>query len=421
MKSSFRYKFNNQLHFFLRVNKASKVIGVRRKVSKGSIKEELNFELVSFTDWQSFDFEKLKQAIKRYRDIEESEGRTPTRDKVFPQNTVQPVTVTEFVLFYIDYHLAYKYGDKHRNYTDAVKWLTEYIEPTIGKYKVEYLKSSEIETLLLEQALLSQGRWAHDKVLTTLSAALNFVIKEKHEYRYLRNQASGIAKIRNRSFETVAIEHFVKILEAAKKANNTDLIFFLMCSFLITTRKANTFALEWKWFDFKNNIVAIPSNKHKNSKTTVYHYPQWLSEELQKRKAKQTLEAEDKGKVPTAFVFPSDKGTKGHRTTFENVWYPLLDSLGLFEAETVVNANTGKPAIKKKYLVKIHNLRKLMADMLDDIDTHPEIISALLGHADANSIRPYLDVRRNAKSKAKEKVFEVVDKAANLDRFTEAA
>jgi integrase len=219
--------------------------------------------------------------------------------------------------------------------------IDKYLLPWFGELSLEQLDLSGVRRC--HTALGSKHPYRANRVLALLSKFFSWVAPSGV------NPCRGIEKFQERKRNRLMTpEEIQTVLGIAPPP--------LLLLALTGMRKSEVLSLRWEWLDFPNKLIQLPDSK--TGGRTVY-----LSDS-----AIELLQGI--GVHPQGWVFPGQRGSKGHLIGLQRMWKKVLRDAGLSDD------------------IRIHDLRHHYASLAARELPLP-LVSALLGHREVRTTMGY--------------------------------
>ncbi|MBT5827362.1 MAG: tyrosine-type recombinase/integrase [Alphaproteobacteria bacterium] len=236
----------------------------------------------------------------------------------------------------------------------------------------------------------NSGRTHANRVIQRISAIYNKAI---YWERLQFNPAKGIKKFkeesRDRFLETNEIPRF---FDALTKEHNQTVKDFVMVALLTGVRKTNILKIKWSDVNLDANIPKLQlhlENKTKPGRNQDIALVEDVIKILRFRKKLQ-----ERSKIKSDYVFHG-KGEGGYYKDPKKGWARILENAKIED-------------------LTIHDIRRTLATYLNQTESNPFIISAILGHQNKNVTETYarssLEAQRDSIGRAWSKIKEYTEK-----------
>lgn len=383
---------------------------------------ERRYTIGSFPDWKTVQARKEAAELKRLVD----RGEYPMRER--HEERAAPL-MGELIDRFLSDHVPRKRNSTRRDYTAL---LEKEVRPAFGRDKVAELRHTDIDKL--HRKITERAPYQANRMVAVMSRMMNFAIKlgwrsdnptmgiernpEDRRERYLSPEELGYVSI---------------ALQEHGDQRSADAIRLLL---LTGARRGEVMAASWDMFDLAAGVWVKPSAHTKQKK--IHRVPLspptvTLLKAIRDRQSAEETQARQEGKpvTPQRFPFPGGK-TGAPLTDLKKSWATIrakatvmiwANDPSSLAGQLVAELRSTMPADKKAQLpaladclvlakaegialppgltdVRIHDLRHSFASMLVSHGHALPVISALLGHTQAQTTARYThlydDVLRSA-------------------------
>ena len=232
-----------------------------------------------------------------------------------------------------------------------------HVKTELGSIEVRELSRKRCRQFFTQ--LESLGYCTHNKVLTVLKSAFNYVIEYEEELAILSNPFQNLKKmpgvVRTRY---LTIDEGKKFLAALDKVNNQNVADIYRLALFTGARISNVRQMKWSEISLSNAIWIIPGNSTKTKRTFEIPLHQIAINVLLRRRGEG---------ICSDFVFHSAVSKYGYITGGDPVWREVLEKAGLYHSN---------PAIRPRP----HDLRRTFATWQLQNGTDISVVSKSLCH-----------------------------------------
>ncbi|MCL1067213.1 tyrosine-type recombinase/integrase [Shewanella olleyana] len=230
------------------------------------------------------------------------------------------VTVNDIFQLYNENELCYRKTIAGRAHALEVAY-RNHVKPLIGSHYVNELSKKFARSFFKD--LEVKGYCAHNKALSGLRAAFNYVIDYEEQLKIQFNPFNRIQKMpsvsRNRY---LTHEEAGRLFKALKEVSNQDVADIYRLALFTGARLSNVKQMEWGDLNLSLGTWLIPSTRTKTSQ----HYEIPLH-----NMAMDIILNRQKTSYETRFVFPAGPKSKyGYITGGDLVWKQAIKAAGLY-------------------------------------------------------------------------------------------
>ncbi|AXQ99183.1 tyrosine-type recombinase/integrase [Pseudoalteromonas piscicida] len=229
------------------------------------------------------------------------------------------LTVNDVFNLYRDNELSARRTIAGRTHALEVSY-NLYLKSIIGKMNIEQLTKKIARTVFFE--LESRGYSVHNRCLTAVKSAFNYVIEFEEDLPVTANPFIGIKKLtevqRNRYLTKSEAKRLLLSLDSEQ---NQDVADIYRVALFTGARLSNVKTMRWYEIDFSSRQWLIPATNTKSSKTYQIPLHQYVIELLERRKLVSSH---------SKFVFASSRSQYGYITGGDPVWKSAITRAGLY-------------------------------------------------------------------------------------------
>jgi len=271
---------------------------------------------------------------------------------------------------------------------------THALEVSYGKHLKDRIGSKPIETFNKKVAralfaeLESLGYSVHNRCLTAIKSAFNYVIEYEDDLSVTVNPFMGIKKLtevqRNRYLTK---DEAKRLLASLEHESNQDVADIYRVALFTGARLSNVKTMRWHEIDFSSGQWLIPATNTKTSK--VYQIPlhSFVINLLKQRRE----QASD-----SPFVFASERSKYGYITGGDPLWKSAIKRAGLYH---------DNPNIRPRP----HDLRRTFATWQIQSGTDISVVSKALCHTSLKHTMIYAQTNLDQVRNSIESAFEFMD------------
>jgi integrase len=220
--------------------------------------------------------------------------------------------------------------------------IDKYLLPWFGELSLEQVDHTGVRRF--HTALGSQHPYRANRVLALLSKFFSFL-------RVRPNPCLGVEKFKERKRDRLMTPEEIQTLLSSELPPPLRLLA------LTGLRKSEVLSLRWEWIDLQRQLIQLPDSKTGGRTVYLSHSVVELLTEL--------------GAQPEGWVFPGQRGSKGHLVGLQRIWKKVLRDSGL------------------PLTLRIHDLRHHFASLAGRELPLPLVMN-LLGHREIRTTMGYV-------------------------------
>ena len=196
----------------------------------------------------------------------------------------------------------------------------KHLKGRIGSKPIEALNKKVARALFAE--LESLGYSVHNRCLTAIKSAFNYVIEYEDDLNVTVNPFLGINKLSEvQRCRYLTQDEAKRLLLALEKESNQNVADIYRVALFTGARISNVKSMRWHEIDFSSGQWLIPATNTKTSK--VYQIPlhSFVINLLRQRREQASN---------STFVFASDRSKYGYITGGDQVWKSAIKLAGLY-------------------------------------------------------------------------------------------
>lgn len=228
-------------------------------------------------------------------------------------------TLNDLFQLYVDAELSLKATVAGRTHSMEVAY-KKHIKSTLGKEAFVSITKKSARQFFKE--LESKGYGVHNKCLSALKAAINYIIDFEEDLAVTFNPFERLKKMpgvtRNRY---LTHEEANRLFEALNEADNQDVADIYRLALFTGARLSNVKQMKWQDLNLSSGIWLIPALSTKTNK----HYEIPLH-----RLAIDILFKRQNCNTSSEYVFASHRSKYGYITGGDPVWKAAIKSAGLY-------------------------------------------------------------------------------------------
>jgi integrase len=252
--------------------------------------------------------------------LSELKGAEPKFELENQAEPLKYITVDDVFQLYKDNELSYRATIAGRTHGLEIAY-RKHVQPEIGSHFVSDLTKKFARSFFKEMEV--KGYCAHNKALSALKAAFNYVIDYEDKLNMKLNPFDRIKKMPGVSRNRYLTHEEARCLfEALKIVPNQDLADIYRLALFTGARLSNVKQMEWSDLNLSSAIWLIPSTRTK----TNQHYEIPLH-----HMAMTIIKNRQRERSQSRFVFPAGPKSKyGYITGGDLVWKQAIQLAGLY-------------------------------------------------------------------------------------------
>jgi len=380
----------------------------KKVTTKGSVSFELRYTLNNKRRFYT-----LKSTTKTMAKEEAAELKKRIRvdgfDPVAESKRVSKIDIKTVDDLFIDWQKGNEKRLKH--YLIPARIYTQKIAPFIGELAIDKVKPMDIKSIIENEAnkgfLTSANKTLiHAKSLFNHAVKLGF-ITHNPALPFNNDDAGGKEKARDRSLSFVELNQTFHIYREHRDRFTRDNYLAIALLVCLGIRKSELIEANWKEFDLKNRIWALPAERSKTKASIDIPLPvqilPWL-EELKVRSC------------GSHYVFPSRKASKRPFISSDTLNHAVAKMFG----KKVDGGKQSMPNVMDKVdHFNPHDLRRTCRSLLAELGTAPHIAERCLNHKirgveGVYDRHAYFDERKAALTKLATHIAPMVNGESNI-------
>jgi integrase len=228
------------------------------------------------------------------------------------------LTVDDIFNLYRESELALKVTIAGRTHALEVSY-RKHVKPKLGSYLVEEVTRKVARAFFNDMELL--GYSVHNRSLTAIKSAFNYVIEYEEDLNISANPFIGINKMTEvQRSRYLTKDEARRLLVALEEESNQDVADIYRVALFTGARLSNVKMMKWFEIDFSSCQWLIPATNTKTKKTYQIPLHSNIVELLTQRK---------KVAKNSPFVFASERSKYGYITGGDPIWKSAIKSAGL--------------------------------------------------------------------------------------------